>query len=233
MLDKLAALIHTVDIEFLTDKCRALMASEIHNIKLFTDSFIKKLLKCSQSNLLKVYLLPFITWLDNTILRELVTAYEKVDSLEMFCKFNCIIDYNQPITSYPIPTFSQLIIPLDDSEYTIIASKTIQNCEELILKDVVDVKEFLQSHWELTDHAIQLVAVDYFTNFIYWMIPKQVQPLVENKLNYEQHELWHGGIVMAIILQNDYFSADNDQQMLNNPFNLSNHLLQDSIKVCA
>jgi len=91
----------------------------------------------------------------------------------------------------------------------------------------------LQSHWELTDHAIQLVAVDYFTNFIYWMIPKQVQSLVKNKLSEGQHELWHGGIVMAIILPNDYFSADNDQQMLNNPFNLSNHLLQDSIKVCA
>ena len=67
VIDKLVTQLHTVDIEFLADKCRTLMASDVHNIKLFTDSFIKKLFKCSHPNLLKIYLLPFITWLDNSL----------------------------------------------------------------------------------------------------------------------------------------------------------------------
>ena len=54
VIDKLAAQLHTVDIEFLAEKCDTLMASDVHSIKLFTDSFIKKLFKCSNSNLLKI-----------------------------------------------------------------------------------------------------------------------------------------------------------------------------------
>ena len=226
------AQLHAVDIEFLAEKCCALMASDIHNVKLFTDSFIRKLFECSHSsNLLKIYLLPFNTWLDHTILRELLMAYREIVTLELFCKFNCIIDYTQPITSYPIPTFSQLIIPLDDSEYTFIATGTVQNCDKLVLKDVTDVKEFLRSQWEITNHAIQLVAIDYSYNFIYWMIPKQVQPLIENKLSQGQHNLWHRGIFMAVLLPNNLFSAD--QPVFNNPFNVSNLLLKDSMEVCA
>ena len=234
VIDTLIAQVEAVDIEFLADKCHTLMASDIHNIKLFTDSFIKKLFKCSHSNLFKIYLLPFNTWLDNTILRELATTY-KIDTLELFCNFIHIIDDNEPITSYPIPTFSQLIIPLDDSEYTIVAIKMFQNCNELILKDVKDVKEVLELYWELTAHAIQLAAIDYSYNFIYWMIPKQIQPLVENKLSKGQYELWDRGIFLAVLLPNNHFSADNnyDQQVINNPFNVSKPLLRDSIKVCG
>ena len=247
MIDKLVAQLHAVDIEFLADKCHTLMASDVHNIKLFTDSFIKKLFKCSNSSLLfKIYLLPFNTWLDNTILGELLaTAYENIDTLKVFCKF---IHYAQPITSYPIPTFSQLIIPLDESEHTLVAIKTVQNCKELILKDITNIKEFLKLYWELTAHALQLVAIDYFYNFIYWMIPKQVKSLVENKLNQGQHklnqqkhelnqgqhELWNRGIVQVVLLPNNFFSAnDSDQQVINDPFNISSNLLMDSIKVCG
>ena len=232
VLDKLMAKMCAVDIEFVADKCHTLMASDIHSIKLFTDSFIRKLLECSHSSLLKIHLLPFNTWLDNTILREILTAYKEIVPLDLFSKFNCIIDYAQPITSYPIPTFSQLIIPLDHSEYTIVVTETIRSCDELVLKDVTDIKEFLRSQWEVTDHAIQLVAIDYNHNCIYWMIPKQVQLLTENKLSQGQHELCHRGIFMAVLLPNNYFSADYDlnQQVIKS---VSNLLLKDAIKVCA
>jgi len=225
----LIAQLHTMDIQFIVDKCCSLMASDIHNIKLFTNNFIKKLFNCSD---LKNYLLPFITWLDSSILREFLSIYEESNTLELVYNFNCLIDNNQPITSYPIPSFSQLIIPLDNSEYTIVATKTVQNCNELVLKEVRDIKEFLQSLWELTAHAIQLAAIDYIYNCIYWIIPKQVKSLIENKLNHTQHELWDRGIFQAVLLQNDFYSPDNDfeQVVITNPFNL---LLTNLTKVCA
>ena len=234
LIDELVGQLHTVDIEFLAEKCCALMASDVHNIKLFTDSFIKKLFKCSHLSLLKIYLLPFITWLDNTILIELAKAYEKADSLELFCKFTDIIDDTEPITSYPIPTFSQLIIPLDDSEYTIVAVKMFQECTGLILKDVINVKELLTLHWELTVHALHLVAIDCHYNCMYWMIPKQVRHLVENRLNPEV-ELWNIGIFQIILISNHYFSGNDgfDQQAINDPFNVYHFSLMDSIKVCG
>ena len=211
------------------------MASNIHNIKMFTDAFIKKVYKCPTSGLIKIYLLPFITWFDYTILIELVAACEKIDILKELYEFNdCITNNNQPITSYPIPKFSQLIIPLDDSEYTIIAIKTVQNCSEFVLQNVKDIKEFLMSLWELTAHAIQLAAIDYQDNFIYWMIPKQVQSLVENKLSKEHNYQWCDGILHAVLLPSDFFSIKSnfDQQIMNNPFNVPKLLLKDSLKVC-
>ena len=223
MIDKLVKQLHTVDLEFLADKCRTLMASDVHNIKLFTDSFIKKLFRCSHLSLLKIYLLPFITWLDNSVLIELAAAYEEYDTLE---PLNCLTDVTEHITSYPIATFSQLIIPLDDSEYTIVAVKTSQNCSGLILKDVKDVKDLLTSHWELTVHALHLVAIDYHCNSMYWMIPKQVKSLIESK---EHHELWYGRISEVVMLPSNFFSVTDDFDQPS-PFNL---LLKDSAKVCT
>ena len=225
-----------VDIEIIAERCCTLLAtSNDHKIKLFTDNFVKKLFKCSNSNLLKMHLLPFNTWLDNTILIELSTTYENINIFEQFCNFIRIIDDNRPITSYPIPTFSQLVIPLDDSEYTLVATETVRNCNELVLKDVTDVKEFLKSYWELTNHAIQLAAIDYNYNNIYWMIPKQVQLLIENKLNPGQHEFWHKEIFQVVLLPKDFFSTDNyrDRFMINNPFKVSNLVSKDSLKVCV
>ena len=163
-----------------------------------------KLLNCSHSSLLKICLLPFITWLDNTILIELTTAYENIDTLHHFCQFNDIIDYSEFITSYPIPTFSQLIIPLDNSEYTIVAVKTSQNCSRLSLKEVKDVKGLLTSHWEHTAYALHLAAIDYHYNCMYWMIPKQMKSLVEDKLNQRQHELWNMGIFQVVLLPSEF-----------------------------
>ena len=241
----MVAQLHVVDVEILADKCYTLMASDVHNIKLFTDSFMKKLFQCSDPNLLKLYLLPFNTWLDYTILKELLKGYENID----VSKFLFITDDTQPITSYPIPSFSQLIIPLDDSEYTIVAIKTVKNCRELTLEDITGIdgiKEFLRSYWELTAHALQLIAIDYFYNFIYWMIPKSVKFLIEDKLNQRQSKLnqrqyelsqgqcilWSRGIVQAVLLPDNFFSAESsDQQMFNDPFNISSHLVMDSVKV--
>ena len=225
-----------VDIELIAERCCTLLAtSNNHKIKLFTDSFVKKLFKCSNSNLLKMYLLPFNTWLDNTILIELSTTYENINIFEQFCNFIRIIDDNRPITSYPIPTFSQLVISLDDSEYTLVATETVRNCNELVLKDITDVKEFLKSYWELTNHAIQLAAIDYNYNNIYWMIPKQIQLLIENKLNQGQHKFWHKEIFQVVLLPKDFFSTDNyrDRFMINNPFKVSNLVSKDSLKVCV
>ena len=236
MINKLALQLHTADMKFLVDRCRTLMANNTHNIKLFTGNFINKMYKCPSPSLLKIHLLPFITWLDNTILIELVTACEKIDILEQLYELNnCITNDNQPITSYSIPNFSQLIIPLDDSDYTLIAIKMFQDCSELVLQNVKDIKEFLSSHWELTAHAIQLAAIDYQYNFIYWMIPKQVQSLVESKLSEGQYYLWRGGISQAVLLPNNYFSTENDfdQQIINNPFNISKLKLKDILKVCG
>ena len=110
------------------------------------------------------------------------------------------------------------------------AVKTLQNFSRLSLKDVKDVKELLTSHWELTAHALHLAAIDYHYNYMYWMIPKQVKSLVEDKLNQGQHELWNMGIFQVVLIPSEFSSSgkDCDQQMISDPFNFSNGVMKDS-----
>jgi len=110
------------------------MASNIHNIQLFGEESLKKMLKCEMPFLVQLYLLSFTSWLDNSLLRKLVAASENEAAIELVKKFDSFIDYSQPITSYPIPAPSQLMIPLDDSDYTVVATIHSKSLEETTLK---------------------------------------------------------------------------------------------------
>ena len=91
----------------------------------FTEQWLKRIGKCRSLNLFKIYLLPFITWLDHSILEELVAASDSEDAQQLLNLFNSKINSycNQPITSFPILPPNQLMIPLDDSGYSLLAMK--------------------------------------------------------------------------------------------------------------
>lgn len=180
-----------------------IMAS--YNVKLFTEAFLTKLKSCNSFTLLKSMVLPFITWLDHSILREMVTASKCLKAMQMLKEFEALIDYNQPITSYPIPAPSQLIIPLCDSDYTLVATHCNCNLEEEKLRKVIDVKNFLINMWEVTEHAIQLIAIHKVHRILYWMIPQHVVKIVESKPLYE---LWQSEIVMISVFPKNIFVED-------------------------
>ena len=89
----------------------------------FTERLLKKITDCKSLYLFKMHLLPFITWLDHFILQELVVASGSEDALQLLNLFDSKIKSycSQPITSFPMLSPSQLMIPLDDSEYTLLA----------------------------------------------------------------------------------------------------------------
>ena len=82
---------------------------------LFTEQRLKKI---NSLYLFKIYLLPLITWLDHSILKELVVASGSEDAQQLLNLFDSKIKSycSQPISSFPILSPSQLMIPLDDSE---------------------------------------------------------------------------------------------------------------------
>ena len=96
---------------------------------LFTKHWLRKI---KSLFLFKIYLLPFITWLDYSILKKLVMSSGSQDALKLLNLFDykihsyCI----QPIGSFPIPPPSQLTIPLDDSEYTLLAMEFCLTSQE-------------------------------------------------------------------------------------------------------
>ena len=198
----------------------------------------QQLKKIKSLYLFKIYLLPFITWLDHSTLKELVVASGNEDAQQLLNLFDSKIDSycNQPITSFPIPSPSQLMIPLDDSEYTLLAMKfclpsrgdTTQDM--IILQDVMDIKLIMKHEWKMSNHeinSIQLVAVHGKLGLLYWIIPKCLVEMIKSNLVHD----WKSGIIMMAVLPENFHSLENNSEILKGPLSLLKLLWQDDTKV--
>ena len=223
LLDEIILLLSGADkIPFdLANKCCSLMASNTHNIPLFTESFVNKLVNCKSVFLLKILLLPFLSWYDHSILKEMTTESDSVTSL--LTQFDSQVDPNKPITAYPILALSETIIPFDD-RFTMVATKSFYNLEGSSLKETLNIKATLVGQWNITDHALQLIGICTKLNYVYWMVSKcVVSVIIESSHNYEsQYNLWQKGITMVAILP-DLFVNDlsiSVEQFTGGPFNI-------------
>jgi len=210
LLDSLLLLLSTTDVApfNLVEECDCLMASECHKIHMFSKNFLDRLQKCSSYLLVKVLLLPLFTWLDHSILRHLVLASKSEVAIRILNQFESSIDYKQPISSYPIPSPSQLTVPLDDSGYTLVATKCDWNFEEFYLQQIINIRNKLIQKWEISDFAIQLVAIQTESGFLYWMIPDNLVTIIEVNSTKAEHDLWESGIIMTTVLDSKATSYD-------------------------
>ena len=203
---------------------------------LFTEQWLKKI---KTLYLFKIYLLQFITWLDHSILKELVVASGSEDAQQLLNLFDSKIDSycSQPITSFPILSPSQLMIPLDDSEYTLLAMKfclpsqgdTTQGM--IILQDVIDIKLIMKHQWKMSNHeinSIQLVAVHMKLGLLYWIIPKHLVTVIKGNLVHE----WKSGIIMMAVLPPDFHGLEDNSEILKGPLSSLKFLWQDDSEVC-
>ena len=215
------------DVVVLAKKCGTLMASNIHQIPLFTKGFTDKLMKCTSPFIFKIYLLPYMSWLDCSILLQLVSFSNNKAALKMVNQFVDSLDCSKPIASYPIPGFSQLTIPLENNQYTVLATKhTTRSMRELTLLDLKEIKKSLINRLEITHHAVQLAAVSDIYCCFYWLIPNHIRSLVEVKLNKVQLELWKDGIILTALLPVSLYLDENDLH-----WNIFNMNLEDPTEV--
>jgi len=159
-----------------------------------------------------------MTWLDHSLLRQLVEDSGSKVVGKLIEQFERLIDYNQPITSYPIPTFSQLMIPMDDNDHTVVAIQCDSRLEDLTLQRVVNMKSLLTKEWEISDHALQLIAVHSEKRLLYWMIPRIIVPLIEQKDYTAQYELLQNGMTMISIFPSNFFTQKISNNTSSGPF---------------
>lgn len=219
----------TADITALVKQCGTLMASYVHQIPLFTPELMNKLTNCSSPLIFKMYLLPYMSLFDCSILKQIIYFSDSKEDLEMI---DDSVDYSQPIASYHIPDFSQLVIPLDDSHYTLLATKHAKSINEVTLSNLNDIKKSLVKGLDITDYAMQLGAIHIKSCCFYWLIPSKIRPLVQDNLKQVQEELWDKGIILTTILPANFYSDINiSQGNMNNLFNFHNLSIEDPIEV--
>ena len=194
--------------------------------------------------LFKIYLLPFMTWLDHSILENLVIKSGNEDAQQLLNLFDSKISSycSQPITSFLVPSPGQLMIPQDDSEYTLLAikfrppSRGDTTEDMIVLQDVMYVKLAMKNKWKKIDNqfiqSIQLVAVHTKLKLLYWLIPKCIVPMIKNDLIPTLNEWMRGIILIAILPENFHNLEDNkNTERFVGPFSSLNSLWQDDTEV--
>ena len=221
LVDKLMLLLSTAEkLPFnLFRLCRDLNACD--SIPLFTAKCLQRFSNCKSIFCFKISLLPFITWLDHSILNELVAASGNDNAKQLLHHFDCKIDKSKSVTSYPIPLPNQLMIPLDDSQYTILAVKLYNCYSDIALYQVEKVKLLMARTLKVSNHVFQLLAIHNKAKYLYWMIPKCVVSFIRCNLK-SNHELLQNALTVSI-LPNGLFADENVysvQEKLKGPFSL-------------
>ena len=131
-------------------------------------------------------------------------ASENESAIKLMNEFDSFIDDSQPVTSYPVPAPSQLMIPLDDSDYTVVATIHSKSLEETTLKQVKDTKRLLVDRWQITEHSMQLIALQAQFGYLYWLIPKTVASLIKN------YDVMLKDGIMIFVFPDTFFSDGHD-----------------------
>ena len=235
LLSKIVELLSSVDVTLfnIAEECRTLLACNDPPISLFTEQYINKLVSCKSPAMLKNLLLPFITWFDHSILRHLILASRSTEGEKSLNRFTSLIDCSELLT---IPAPSELIIPLDGSDYTLVATKCDINDQDVTVNQVLDFKKSLLQQWGITEHAIQLVAMHVAHNVLYWMIPESITPLVTCCTGKQHYQLKQSGIISSAVLSKQSLYDEQKRDMMQSSLfcflDTNNDLVSVCIHVC-
>ena len=175
-------LLSCCDPKLLMKWCENLMASEIHKIKLLPPYSLYKLRKLRTSAAILKMMSVLWTWNNHSILTCLARFSEvALTLLEEFDSRLCLKFW---IADYPLLPLTPSMIPYENNSYTILGLK----CDiklNLSLQLVHQMQSVLIEKCEITEHALQLLAVQSSPLLLQWMISKYVVSIIN--VNVRQH----------------------------------------------
>ena len=181
-------------------KCNSLLASDIHNIPLFTTECREEFQDIKHTHELIQKLNPYITWDNHSILSTITEISNIPEATVLLTQYADGIESSQPLSSFPIPAPSPHMVPYDNSTHTVLVINLDLHLHNCTLQDVIDVRSLIQEQCKLTSHCLHLLAVmqSNFTS-IYWMIPKNVTHLIAaNAVQFQNYLLQNGIVQIAV-----------------------------------
>ena len=189
-------------------ECRSLMASQEHNIPLFSDeNYLQSMKECKLAPELLQKLSPFVTWSDHSVLHALVQSCNNPEASVLLRQFHSQVNLSLPITEYPVPQPIPSMAPYNTSTQTVLAVKLNTELSKFSLQQVVELRCLIQKNFQITEHSLQLTAAKSSSTILYWMIPKCVSHLISSKIM--QDTIVHGSRVEELsIYPGTLFSAN-------------------------
>ena len=211
VVNQIEELLQLCDLHLLTEACKSLLASEIHGINLFSTTCIKMLVKYNNAVTILRYLSFLFTWSNHSILRALVNFTGK--AVQLLDEFDSLLDPLNIIVSYPIPSFSQDMIPSETSEYTLLAIRCNRELWRCSLQYVFSLQSFIVEKCDITQHCLQLLAVKSDPTEFYWTIPKCVVKLIKSNVLQHSEYLYSQGIIEVLVYPKQSLATGDDVVM--------------------
>ena len=162
--------------------CENLTASEKHKIKLLPPYSLYKLRKLRSSSAILKMMSVLWTWNNHSILMCLADFSPVAQTLveEFYSRLH--LKFN--VTKYPVLLPTPSTIPYNNNSYTILTLK----CDKKLnvsLQLVYEMQSVLIEKCEITEHALQLLAVQSSPLLLQWMISKYIVTIIN--VNVRQH----------------------------------------------
>ena len=124
------------------------------------------------------------SWHNCSVLRALLEACNCQDGLSLLDEFESQIDLNQPMELFPIPRLSSKMAPSSSSAYTVLSIRSEQYHNHLVpLRYMREVATTLEQMFGISQHALQLLAVQSAPLVMYWMIPKSIVSVINKEIH--------------------------------------------------
>jgi len=208
VIDQIEELLQLCDSSLLIEACKSLMASEACKISLFSNISIKILCKYGDTILILRYLNFLFTWSNHSILKSLISFNN--GAMQLLDKFDSLVNSLNIIVSYPIPSFSQDMIPSDTSEYTLLAVRCNRELWQCSFQYTLDIQSFIIKKCDITEHCLQLLAVKHYPTTFYWTIPKCVMELIKSNVLQHCEYFYSQGILEVSLYPKESIATGDD-----------------------
>ena len=178
------------------EQCESLMASQEHDIALFSPDYLSTLKECNEVPEILRRLSPYFNWSDHSVLHALVQACNNLEAAMLLQHFNLQVDLSLPITEYPVPQPIPSMAPYGTSTQTVLAVKLNTELSKFSLQQVIKMRCLIQRKCKITEHSLQLMAAKSSPAILYWLIPKCIRHLIDFK--FMQDSSLHGSRVQEV-----------------------------------
>ena len=206
-LDVLTKLLGSYDPQLLIEKCTTLLASDIHNIALFSLTFLRDLSECSSTPEILTVLFAYSTWFDHILVEYLVKICGSSKAVEVLQDFNAIASIEKN-GMYCYPTPSHILVPSESSNFTVMATQYSLGSSVVQVQQISLIKSLVTHIGELTELSLLCLAKMDNPTTLYWLLPKTVVPVMHAKMYDNLELLYNEGILEIAVYPGFIYVTD-------------------------
>ena len=194
VIDTLYKLLESYDPSKFVDKCGSLMASDFHNITLFSSKFLQQLSQCSNMLIILRTLMCYSTWCDFSVVKNILEICECSEGLRILEEFESQINFTLPVTYFPVSVPNSFMMPSETSDFAVMTTPCIQEHSLLSLDHIRVVKSLITKISDVNDNGCQFLAKIDNPLILFWLVPKSLVPLIDTKVQENYDDLNEAGI---------------------------------------